>query len=121
MRVPQIALARNSTRDVGKICLFWYTSLMITIPLYTIFFAYCAGVLLFAALLLVDFFHLVHTGTFTLTSFFVTAAVLGIAAIIFWATWYLLQGTDWQTQLTIWSNAWFGNIFSSNQIFSPFH
>lgn len=93
---------------------------MITIPLYTILFAYLAGVFLCAVLLLVDWLHLVRTGTFTLASLIVTIVALAGTAIIFWATWYWLQGTVWQTPVTLWDNTWLGAVFSREEILAPF-
>lgn len=93
---------------------------MIALSLYLFLFLYLAGVVLFATLMFVCIGHLVHTGTFTLPSFVVTAACLAAVAIIFWLTWYWLLGTDWQAPVTIWNNAWFGNVFTTDQIFSPF-
>lgn len=98
----------------------WYTIDMITLALYSFFFIYLAGVVLFATLIFVSIGHLIHTGTFTLPSFVVTLLCFAFVAIIGWLTWYLLLNTDWQTPITIWNNRWFGTVFTTDQIFSPF-
>lgn len=93
---------------------------MITIPLYYALFAYFFFLALFSLLFLVNIGHLARTGTFTLLSFFVTLLFTAITIFTLWVTWKLLAGTNWQTPITVWNNAWLGNTFGSDQIARPF-
>ncbi|MBI2444573.1 MAG: hypothetical protein HYV42_05040 [Candidatus Magasanikbacteria bacterium] len=93
---------------------------MITLPLYIFLFVYLGFLLFFAVFFAINVGHFSHTGTFTLGSFLATFLLLAATAIILWSTWWLLQGVDWQQPLPIWNNAWLGNVFPSQEIFSPF-
>ena len=93
---------------------------MIEIPLYFFIWGYAAVVLFLVIFLFIDLFHLVHTGTLTMASFIVTVGCGAAIVLIFWATWVLLQDTDWGLSITLWDNNWFGTVFSTKQIYSPF-
>lgn len=79
---------------------------MFTIPLYSFLFIYAGFLLIFLIFSLINVFHITGTGTLTLTSFFVTFIVSALTVLIFYATWYFLQGTDWQTPVTVWNSSW---------------
>ncbi len=85
---------------------------MVTIPLYTLLFAYFLFLAIFAAFSIINFYHIIVTASFTFTSFFVTFIVFTLSILTFYFTWQLLTGIDWQTPMTIFDSAWFTNIFN---------
>ena len=85
---------------------------MITIPLYTILFAYLLFLLIFVIFFLVNAGHLAHTGTFTFVSFTATFLFMALAVVILWLTWYLLSGVNWQEPLITLNLPGLTNLFS---------
>ena len=88
---------------------------MLTIPLYSFLIIYFALAAVLAIFYAVNFFHIVLTGTTTISSFFMTLLILAFVGFIIFGTWYFLQGIDWSQQITIWNSSWLGggdkNIF----------
>ena len=88
---------------------------MVAIPIYIFLFAYFFFLFIFLIFMLINVAHLVNTGTLTFSSFVVTFVILFLTTIILWATWNLLQGTDWQQTITVWNNSWIGGLFNIPQ------
>lgn len=85
---------------------------MVTVPLYTFFFLYLAFLVIFAIFSFVNIMHIIATSSYTLTSLIFTLATLIMTLFIFFTTWQLLQGVDWQLTVKIFDTSWFTNIFS---------
>lgn len=83
-----------------------------TIPLFSFFLIYLLFLFVFLILSIVNFSHVAGTGSITLTSSTVTILTLLFVAVVFLATFYLLNDTDWQTPVTLWNSSWVQNLFS---------
>lgn len=86
---------------------------MVTLPISIFFFIYLALVAVLTVFFAVNFFHIVLTGTTTLSSFLATLFVIAAIALILFGTWYFLQSVDWSQTITVWDNSWFGQSFNN--------
>ena len=86
---------------------------MVTIPLYTLLFIYFLFLAIFAVFLLINFYHIVMTASFTLSSFLVTFIIFALTALTLYFTWQFLSAVDWQISLTVFDSSWFTNLFNS--------
>ena len=87
---------------------------MITIPLFGFIIIYAVALAILGIFFTINFFHIILTGTTTISSFFITLFALASVALIIYGTWYFLQGIDLSQQITIWNKAWLGggnNLF----------
>lgn len=87
---------------------------MISIPISFFLIIYFILLVVLAVFFMINFFHIILTGTTSFSSFLVTLFVTAFFALIIFGTWYLLQNTDWTQPITIWNNNWLGgknNIF----------
>jgi len=89
---------------------------MLSIPLYGILIFYALILLMLAIFFLVNFFHIILTGTTTFTSLLMTLFVIIFATAVLLGAWYLLKNLEWGNFITIWNNDWFGGIFGSKNI-----
>ncbi len=89
---------------------------MITIPLYTLLFIYFLFLAIFAVFLLIDFYHIVMTASFTLSSFLVTFIIFALTTLTLYFTWQFLNEVDWQIPLTVFNSSWFTSLFNSPAI-----
>lgn len=84
---------------------------MVSIPLYIFLFIYLLFLAVFAIFMFINLYHLVASGSLTLTSFFVTFFLLAFAFLVLYSTWQLIQSVDWRTPVAIFSRSWFGGGF----------
>lgn len=91
---------------------------MVTIPLYTLLFIYFLFLAIFAVFLFINFYHIVMTASFTLSSFLVTFIIFTLTALTLYFTWQFLSEVDWQITLTVFDSSWFTGLFNSPS--SPF-
>ncbi|MDD2758463.1 MAG: hypothetical protein PHD72_03790 [Patescibacteria group bacterium] len=88
---------------------------MLTLPLYVFLIIYFVFLFFFGLFFLINIAHLYQTAALTVASFIVTLIMLAAIAIIIWATWYLLQNTDWTQTVTLFDSSWFSGLLSFNQ------
>lgn len=84
---------------------------MFSLPLYIFAILYGIFLLVFVIFCLFNLTHLLTTGSFTAVSLLMTLFVIFLAAGILWFTYLALADVDWQQSVTIFNNAWFGNVF----------
>lgn len=84
---------------------------MLTVELAVFFYLYLAFLVIFAALIVTNLLHLVHTGTVTFVSAVVTGIVVAFSFFIISGTWNFSQTIDWHTPVTLWNNEWISHIF----------
>lgn len=89
---------------------------MLSIPLYSFLLAYAVFLIVFVIFFLVNFFHILLTGTTSFSSFLVTIFVVALSAFIIFTTWNLLQATDWTQSITIWNRSWLDGLTGQTQI-----
>ena len=85
--------------------------MIITLPLYIFLFLYFIILTIFAAFVLINFYHIVGSGTLTFISFLFTFITAAATVALLYETYLLLQGTDWQQTMTIFDAAWITNLF----------
>jgi len=56
--------------------------------------------------------HIVNTSSYTFASFSITLVTMVLTLFIFWLTWMMLQGVNWQIDVTIFDSNWFSSIFT---------
>ena len=83
---------------------------MITVPLFSFIIIYVVALAIIGLFFAVNFFHIILTGTTTLSSFFITLFALASVTLIIFGTWYFLQGVDLSQQITIWNKSWLGGL-----------
>lgn len=84
--------------------------MIITLPLYIFLFTYFAFLLIFAVFVVINFYHVIHSGTLTLVNFLVTVLCAAATVFILFATYQALQGTDWQQAITLFDLNWFSKV-----------
>ena len=87
--------------------------MLITLPLYILFFLYLIFLAIFAGFSIVNIYHVVATGTFTLPSFLITFFISALTVVTLYFTWYLLQDINWQQPMTLFDSAWIAGVFPS--------
>jgi len=85
---------------------------MLTLPLYIFLFIYFAFLAIFAIFSLINFYHILTTGTFTLNSFVITFFVFSLTVLTLYFTYSLLNNIDWQTEVVLFNSSWITNIFT---------
>lgn len=81
---------------------------MITVPLYTTLFLYMLFLAIFAIFVIINFYHIIISGSFTLTAFTISFFTFVLTVLTLYFTVRLLQGVDWQQPLTLFNIEWFG-------------
>ena len=84
---------------------------MITIPLYIFLFVYLLYLCIFFVFAIINFYHIIITGSFTFTSFLVSFFVFTLAILTFYFTYDFLLQINWQTKIIILNFEWFNKIF----------
>jgi len=84
---------------------------MFSIPLYIVLFVYFLFLAFFATFCVINFYHIVASGTFTFPSFVITLFSFASTIITIYFTWYLLVGVNWQQPILIFNSSWIPNIF----------
>ena len=82
---------------------------MLTIPLYSFVFVYLLFLTVFVAFSIMNFYHVVMTASFTLSSFIMTFFTFTLTVLTLYFTWYLLGGVDWQIPVTLFDSTWLTN------------
>lgn len=72
---------------------------MLTVPLYIILFLYFAFLLVFLIFSILNFYHIIMAGSFTLASFIFSFFTFTLAVLTLYFTYYLLADVDWQQAL----------------------
>ena len=86
---------------------------MLSIPLYFLLIIYLIILAIILGFFLVNFLHIVLTGTTTTASFVITLFVLICSALILYGTVYFLNGVDWSQQVILWNSSWLSSIFNA--------
>lgn len=81
---------------------------MITIPLYTLLFLYLLVLAIFAVFMVINFYHIVISGSFTFVSFIVSFFTIVLTVLTLYFTIILLVDVDWSAPITVFNAAWFG-------------
>jgi len=68
----------------------------VEIPLYSILFIYLLYLVVFVIFVMINFYHIVASASFTLASFFVSFLCFALAALTIYFTVQLLMDIDWQ-------------------------
>jgi len=84
---------------------------MVTIPLYTLLFAYLIFLAIFLIFSMINFYHIIMTASFTFASFVVTFIIFTLTVLTFYFTWSLLVDIDWKAPLIVFNSDWFSDIF----------
>jgi hypothetical protein len=84
---------------------------MLIAPLYTLLIAYSIFLVIFFTFFVINFFHIILTGTTTFGSFIVTFIIMALSVLTFYGTWYYLQNVDWQQPLFTLNFATLTNLF----------
>jgi len=82
---------------------------MLTIPLYVFLFIYFAFLAIFAAFSIMNFYHIVMTASFTLSSFVMTFIIFALTVLTLYFTWSLLVDVDWRIPVTLFNSDWLIN------------
>lgn len=84
---------------------------IITVPLYIFLFLYFLILIIFTAFVVINFYHIVGSGTLTFISFLFTFITAVATVALLYETYLLLQGTDWQQLVTIFDPVWLSHLF----------
>ncbi|KKQ26930.1 MAG: hypothetical protein US42_C0018G0004 [Candidatus Magasanikbacteria bacterium GW2011_GWC2_37_14] len=71
----------------------------ITIPLYVILFIYLAFLAVFLIFSLLNFYHIVVTGSFAMASFIMSFFIFSLTILTLYFTYQLLIDVNWQQTL----------------------
>ena len=85
---------------------------MFTLPLYVILFLYLIYLAIFAIFSVINFYHIVTSGSFTIPSFAASFVVFTLTFLTLYFTWTLLAGVDWQQPITIFNHEWIPNVLA---------
>jgi hypothetical protein len=85
---------------------------MVTLPLYIFLFIYFGFLAVFTIFSLINFYHILTTGTFTFNSFVITFFVFALTVLTLYFTYSLLANIDWQTEITLFNSNWITNLFT---------
>jgi len=83
---------------------------MLTIPLYIFLFIYLLFLCVFVIFSIINFYHIVITAAFTLSSFIVTFFIFTLTILTLYFTWQLLLNVNWQIPVTLFNSTWFEGI-----------
>ncbi|MBU0661244.1 hypothetical protein KKG22_03625 [Patescibacteria group bacterium] len=85
---------------------------MIDIPLYMFLFLYFLFLAVISVFLLINLYHIIVSGSMTLTSFFLTFLIFGGLGFTLYMTLQLTAQVHWGNTLTVFDPAWISNIFT---------
>jgi hypothetical protein len=85
---------------------------MVTIPLYTLLFAYLLFLAIFFVFSMINFYHIIVTASFTFASFVVTFIIFTLTVLTFYFTWQLLMEIDWQAPIIVFNSGWISEVFN---------
>ncbi len=85
--------------------------MVIALPLYIFLFLYFLVLAIFAAFVLINFYHIVGSGTLTVMSFTITFFTATLTVFTLYETYLLLQGTNWQETIPLFNSNWITNLF----------
>ncbi|OGH71360.1 MAG: hypothetical protein A2921_02185 [Candidatus Magasanikbacteria bacterium RIFCSPLOWO2_01_FULL_43_20b] len=85
---------------------------MLTVPLYFFLFAYLIFLAIFAVFSILNFYHVLETVSFTLTSFITSFFIFSLTVLTLYFTQQLLIEIDWQTPVVLFNSNWVSNIFN---------
>ena len=88
--------------------------MILAIPLYFFLFLYFGFLALFIAFVVINFYHIVASGTMTLASFVITFLTATATIFILFFTHQLLRDTDWQQPVTLFNSAWITNTLPAS-------
>lgn len=83
---------------------------MVTIPLYTLLFIYILYLAIFMTFSVINFYHIVTSGSFTTASFTISFFVFALTILTLYFTWFLLQYVNWQQPITLFNLDWLPDI-----------
>jgi len=81
--------------------------MIITIPLYVMLFIYLAFLVVFVSFSILNFYHVVVTGSFTLSSFMMSFFIFSLTVLTLYFTYQLLAEVNWQQTLLEFSTDFF--------------
>lgn len=84
---------------------------MMIIPLYALLIIYGIFLIIFFTFFTINFFHILLTGTTTLSSFIITFIIIALSTLTVYGTWYYLQNIDWQQPLFTIDFSYITNLF----------
>ncbi|KKW42087.1 MAG: hypothetical protein UY92_C0010G0003 [Candidatus Magasanikbacteria bacterium GW2011_GWA2_56_11] len=87
--------------------------MLIAIPLYVTLFIYLVLLAVFVAFAVVNFYHIITSGTFTLASFSVTFITFALTVLTLYYTFYLAKDVDWQVSLILFNSDWLSEFIPS--------
>jgi hypothetical protein len=84
---------------------------MFTIPLYYILFVYLLFLTVFVTFAVINFYHIVISGSFTFVSFTISFFTFTLTILTLYFTWQLLLDVSWQAPITLFKIDWLNAIF----------
>lgn len=84
--------------------------MIISLPFYSLLIFYFIFLIVFAFFSAVNVYHLVTSGTFTLSSLTITFFIGALTVFTLYFTFILLLDVDWQQTLTLFDTSWFSNL-----------
>jgi hypothetical protein len=88
----------------------------ISIPLYLFLFLYFIILAIFVGFVIINFYHIIGSGTFTFVSFLFTFITAAATVALLYETFILLQGIDWQQTITIFDPTWITGLFPTSTL-----
>jgi hypothetical protein len=79
----------------------------IALPLYIFLFAYFIFLAIFVSFSMINFYHIVATASFTLSSFMISFFVFAITILTLYMTYTLLVDVNWQQTFLLFDTGWF--------------
>ncbi len=73
--------------------------MIITLPLYILLFIYLAFLVVFVIFSMLNFYHIVITGSFTMASFIFSFFIFTLTVLTLYFTYHLLLEVNWQETL----------------------
>lgn len=74
-------------------------------------FVYLLYLCVFAVFSVINFYHIITTGSFSFASFCISFFIFALAVLTFYFTYSNLLDINWQTRIIIFNGEWFQNIF----------
>jgi len=80
---------------------------MISIPFYTVLFAYLIFLCIFVIFSLINFYHIIATSSLTFVSFTITFLVFALTILTLYFTWQIISQVNWSQNLILFDTNWF--------------
>ncbi|EKE07501.1 MAG: hypothetical protein ACD_18C00065G0003 [uncultured bacterium] len=80
---------------------------MLAIPFYIILFLYLIFLCVFFIFSLINFYHIISTGSLNFTSFVVTFLITALSILTLYYTWEVISTVDWSRDLVLFDINWF--------------